>query len=250
MLRRALLAVSVAAVLLAVFVPAAAATHSWGSYHWARTSNPFTVNLGDNVSGHWDGHLTTASADWSKSTVMDTQVVAGNTAGRKCRPTAGRAEVCNAAYGNNGWLGLAQIWISGSHITQALAKMNDTYFNDTQRYSATARQHVMCQEVGHDFGLGHQDESGADFDTCMDYSRALDNPSPNKHDYDQLATIYAHTDSSTTLSATAATGQPGKVERVDRISDTTIVEHYANGTKKVTHIFWAVPGAHDHGDDD
>ena len=29
---------------------AAHATHSWGAYHWARTSNPFTVKLGTNVS--------------------------------------------------------------------------------------------------------------------------------------------------------------------------------------------------------
>src|SRR5688572_31754287 len=47
----------------------------------------------------------------------------------KCRPTAGRIEVCNAAYGNNGWLGIAQIWISGAHITQGTTKLNDTYFN-------------------------------------------------------------------------------------------------------------------------
>lgn len=45
---------------------------------------------------------------------------------------------------------------------------------------------MMCQEIGHDFGLDHQDESGADLNTCMDYSDALDNPSPNNHDYQQL----------------------------------------------------------------
>jgi len=29
----------------------ASATHSWGGYHWARTANPFTIKLGNNVSG-------------------------------------------------------------------------------------------------------------------------------------------------------------------------------------------------------
>src|SRR6266540_1791449 len=53
------------------------ANHSWGGYHWARTSNPFTVKLGDNVSSTWDSALSTASSDWSKSTVLDTTVVAG-----------------------------------------------------------------------------------------------------------------------------------------------------------------------------
>jgi hypothetical protein len=50
---------SALAVLLALaaFSPAAQANHSWGKYHWARTSNPFTLQLADNVSPTWDDHL-------------------------------------------------------------------------------------------------------------------------------------------------------------------------------------------------
>jgi hypothetical protein len=50
---------SALAVLLALvaFSPAAQANHSWGKYHWARTSNPFTLQLADNVSSTWDGYL-------------------------------------------------------------------------------------------------------------------------------------------------------------------------------------------------
>jgi hypothetical protein len=33
------------------------ADHSWGGYHWARTSNPFTLKVGDNVSSAWDTYL-------------------------------------------------------------------------------------------------------------------------------------------------------------------------------------------------
>ena len=32
----------------------ASASHSCGNYHWARTANPFTLKLGDNVSSAWD----------------------------------------------------------------------------------------------------------------------------------------------------------------------------------------------------
>ncbi|MEO8437602.1 MAG: hypothetical protein ABI562_04025, partial [Chloroflexota bacterium] len=101
-------------------VPAgASASHSWGGYHWARTSNPFTVKLGDNVSSAWDFSLTAASADWTQSVVLNTTVIAGGARNKNCRPTAGRVEVCNAAYGNNGWLGIASISITGgTHITQ------------------------------------------------------------------------------------------------------------------------------------
>ena len=55
---------------LAAFPASVSANHSWGGYHWARTANPFTIKLGDNVSGLWDGMLVTASNDWTKSNVM------------------------------------------------------------------------------------------------------------------------------------------------------------------------------------
>jgi hypothetical protein len=225
---------------------AAAASHSWGNYHWARTANPFTVPLGDNVTNtsasDWESALSGASADWTRSSVLDSPVVAGLTTGRKCRATEGRIEVCNARYGFNGWLGVAQIWLAGGHITKGTAKMNDSYF-DSSRYDATAKRHVMCQEVGHGYGLDHQDESGADLNTCMDYADALDNPSPNAHDYQQLETMYRHLDATSRVSgATAAEngGKPAKVKRVDRMTTSTITEYFADGSRRVTHIVWAI----------
>ena len=107
-----------ALLALAAFLPEAKPNHSWGNFHWARQSNPFTLQLGDNVSQTWDSYLGTASSDWSKTGVLDTKVASG-LAKKNCQPTSGRVEVCNSTYGNNGWLGLAQIWASGIHITQA-----------------------------------------------------------------------------------------------------------------------------------
>jgi hypothetical protein len=106
--------------------------------------------------------------------------------------------VCNAKYGNNGWLGIASIWISGSHITQGTVKMNDTYFNTATYNKPSWKQMVLCQEIGHTFGLDHQDENfnNQNLGTCMDYSNdpARDdgqgnNLHPNAHDYNQLAHI-------------------------------------------------------------
>jgi hypothetical protein len=244
---RLLIATAAVAVLAgSVAAAPAAASHSWGNYHWARTSNPFTVPLGDNVTNtaqsDWQTALGLASSDWTGSTVLDSPVVPGGTTGRKCRATNGRIEVCNARYGFNGWLGVAQIWLSGSHIVKGTAKMNDSYF-DSSRYDATAERHVMCQEIGHGYGLDHQDESGADLDTCMDYSDALDNPSPNEHDYDQLETIYGHLDSTSTVSgsiAAASGAKPVKVKRVDRVTSSTITEYFADGSRRVTFIDWAI----------
>src|ERR671911_986053 len=75
----ALIIASALAVLLVLvaYSPAAQAHHSWGKYHWARTSNPFTLQLGDNVSASWDPLLARASSDWGRSSVLDTVVVSG-----------------------------------------------------------------------------------------------------------------------------------------------------------------------------
>ena len=252
-LRKLLVLVAAAAVSAASLASSASANHSWGGYHWARTANPFTISVGDNVSSAWDSYLQTAASDWSANTSgnpLNASVTAGSSRG-KCKPTTGRVEVCDDAYGNNGWLGQAQIWLArGSlHITQGTAKMNDTYYAPGMKYDTAAwRGAVMCQEVGHTFGLDHQDESGADFHTCMDYASNpdADNMHPNTHDYDELAIIYSHLDSSTTIASTTAStdatrgAAPVSVSRSDRIKDSVIVERFADGSARVTHITWAI----------
>jgi hypothetical protein len=243
---RRLIALAAAVIGVSVLAAPAAANHSWGNYHWARTANPFTVPLGDNVTNtaysNWDGALAAASSDWSQSSVLDAPVVAGGARGRNCKGVDGTIQVCNAAYGFNGWLGLAQIWISGVHIVRGTTKVNDSYF-DSPSYSYTNERHVMCQEIGHGFGLDHQDESGADLNTCMDYSNALDNPSPNAHDYQQLETIYAHLDSSSTVGQSLPDeAAPIATERWDTIRTSRIVEYYGNGFTRVTFILWALEG--------
>ena len=240
---RLLVVLGVLALVFAAFgAPSATAGHSWGNYHWARTSNPFTVPLGDNVTTAWDARLFAASSDWTASSVLDSPVTTGNAGNpKRCNGTDGRIEVCNTTYGYNGWLGLAQIWTSGSHIVKATAKMNDTYLN-SPRYTDVNKQHVMCQEVGHGYGLGHQDESGADLNTCMDYADALDNPDPNHHDYEQLETIYnGHRDATSTVSTSPASSSR-VIRRLDGLRSSYIVEALDNGLLRHTFIHWA-PGA-------
>jgi hypothetical protein len=157
------------------------------------------------------GHLEEATDDWNNPTAATKSVHLtmgfGGTDPATCAPVLGRFEVCNAAYGDNGWLGLAQVWVyrgKDKHIAQATALLNDTYYADGSSYDSYGwRQLVVCQEIAHDFGLDHQDEnfSNPNLGTCMDYTAApggggtfgsLENTHPNQHDYDQLATLYAH----------------------------------------------------------
>ena len=226
-------------VVAGLTAAAASASHSWGNYHWSRTSNPFTVPIGDRMTANWDASLARGAADWSRSSVLDSPVVAGS--GTGCKAVNGRIQACNDTYGFNGWLGLAQIWVRGSHIQRATAKMNDSYLASPS-YNDTNRQHVLCQEVGHGYGLGHQDESGADLNTCMDYADALDNPSPNAHDYAQLETIYSHSDG-TTSGSTSPNGAGRVVHRRDGLRSSYTVRDLGGGWYLHEFIAWAVPAA-------
>lgn len=245
------IAILVLIAILAAFPLSAGATHAWGNYHWARTSNPFTVSVVDSMTNDWDGNLDVAISDWNSSSVLNVVKESGSTSSnvrRRCGAVTGKVRACNYTYGNNGWLGLAQIWVKGSHISRGTAKMNDTYLASSG-YTETNRQHVICQEIGHSWGLGHQDESGADLNTCMDYSNALDNPHPNAHDYDMLEQIYEHLDNTSTTASTppgfnnadvhAQENWGTKVSESANGRSALYVRDFSNGYKIYTFVTWA-----------
>lgn len=243
-------------VVLSSVATTAYAIHSWGPYHWARQSNPFTLKIVDSVTSAWDSYLDTANADWSVSSMLDLTKEDGSTNStdrRRCKPVAGKIRACNHTYGNNGWLGLAQIWVSGSHITQSVTKVNDTYFNTSTYNTAPWRSLVMCQEIAHDFGLDHQDVNfyNTNLGTCMDYTNnpvgPPSNEHPNAHDYEQLETIYAHLDSITTVGQAIArqgnhsdaADEWGKSIQKDGKGKTSLYERDLDkGEKVFTFILW------------
>ena len=242
-MRKKLLApLAVATLMLAFGASSALANHSWNGYHWARatTSTTLALKTGDNLTtAAWTSSLSGAVADWSSSSVIDLVPVAGSSRGR-CKPTSGRIEACNDRYGNNGWLGIAQIWLSGGHIVQGVTKVNDTYF-DTPTYNTSAwRNLVMCQEVAHDFGLDHQDEnfSNPNLGTCMDYTNdPSTNQHPNAHDYEQIEQIYNHGDGFNSFNLNvSAPGSSGA--HVVWLTPNHSVEYLGAGFEIHTHVFW------------
>jgi hypothetical protein len=257
-MRLKVLAAATAAALVTLAVPAAAqANHSWGGYHWARTANPFTILIGDDLTSTWHSYLSVASSDWSASSVLHTSIYTASGSRSSCSATTGRVKVCNASYGSTGWLGIASISINGLHITSGTVKLNDTYFN-TATYNTTAwRQLVTCQEVGHTFGLDHQDTNfnNPNLNTCMDYTNLpASNQHPNQHDYDELVTIYTHLDSTSTVgTATPAALGASRIGLLDNTpaswgsrvagsrihGESTYVREFASGEKVITHVLWA-----------
>jgi hypothetical protein len=271
MLHRVVLAVGAAAVAL---MPALA-TNSWGGYHWAGDGRNLELTVNRANTAQWTTAVSGAIADWEKS--RELSFTSKNVSGvntKRCPPIAGQILVCNDAYGQRGWLGLATIWLSSGHIVQGLTQLNDTYFNMAFYNTDAWRALVACQEIGHDFGLDHQDENfnNVNLGTCEDYTNAPaggvyngfdygpSNEHPNAHDYDQISLIYNHDDGYT--SATAGTnfgirqvGQrplgtepPGlSMAEWGRAVGTDaqgrpneFVKDLGAGQRMVTHVFWAV----------
>ena len=261
--QRRLLVLSAGVLAVGLLTNVATATHSWGGYHWARTTPQFTLKLGKNLSSaDWINHLSATSSDWNSGNSAVLTAVVNGQSNKRCSMVSGTTQVCNGTYGNNGWLGLASINITGGvHITQGSAKMNDTYFNTSTYNNPNERRHVMCQEIAHTFGLDHQSTDGSSQNSCMDYfsntganATSTLSTKPNAHDFEQLNLIYAHLDSTTTVSATAAASSANDigddsnswgilVSQSKNGRSSTYENMNRDGSKTVTHVYWTLEAA-------
>ena len=259
----------IAGAAIFAFTPAAA-NHSWNGYHWAGNGTNVTIRVNTAITSQWSTSVGKAISDWDKSTELTLNRNAASVGAKRCNPIAGQILVCNAAYGQRGWLGIATIWLdTRGHIAQATTKLNDSYHNYAPYNRPEWRALVACQEIGHDFGLDHQDENfnNPNLGTCMDYtSKPLGPPAntaPNAHDYDELKLIYNHNDGYTTARTSTNFGirQVGKpvpegfssedigdspaewgraIRRDQRGRPDVFIKDLAGGKRAVTHVFWTL----------
>lgn len=271
--------IGLAACLALGALTPASASHSWGGYHWANGTSGTLVVKRALSTAKWTSLVNAAMSDWQgKPLSFAVSDAPGGTNRRRCAPVSGQTLICNDTYGQKGWLGIASIWLSGGHISQATTKLNDTYFNMSRYNSDAWRRLVACQEVGHNWGLDHQDENFSNYNlgTCMDYTNAPSggivggfnygpsNVRPNNADYNHLAGFYGHSDGSS-LAATnfgvrevgkasgdgppagfnAAVGESasewGRAIRRDRRGRPDVfLKDFGNGHKRLIHVFWAL----------
>ena len=187
----------------------AAADHVWFvnglAAHWASTTEPAQIDLGDNLNDPvWDGQRFAPSLAWSASPLASGQL--GPSPYLRVNTQAGglasnEAEMYDGFYGQDGWIGQAildSIDPEG-HIHEASVQLNRSYsLSEREKHTA------IVHEVGHTLGLAHQEGT-----VMCPFLCGIDNPVA--HDYEMLALINSHTDSydspTLTLEAPAEVGQ-------------------------------------------
>lgn len=190
----------IALALLVGTLPPALATQTPNGFHWARKQPQFTLKIGDNVDGGWNNRLAKSISEWNGNDTITLREVSGSANPQTCTKQTGMVEICNWNYGTQeGWLGLTRLFFDqgGDHVEAATVQMNDSYFNGNGQYNDEgARRHTICHELGHAIGLDHVSTN-----SCMNDSQSavFKNVKPLNKDYQDLARIYKHKDSSTTV---------------------------------------------------
>ena len=227
------------AAALTVATPSdARAGHQWMSqsgsvgYHLKRVDvDPLVLRVQDNHDFYvgeaytvdWPAIFQTVIADWSESDQISPTVIGGY-GGLYLDLSAvnkGKTHIksYNGYYGDTGWLGIAFISIGDfeGHIRSGEAYVNEFYIEDFywpdggSQYTGFNEpdewQGVMCQEIGHEFGLDHTDG-----DTCMNTgAREPMNDTPNDHDAEQLTEMmHDHGDGGTTDDVVKLCNKKGK----------------------------------------
>ncbi|MFZ9395959.1 MAG: hypothetical protein ACO25F_07865 [Erythrobacter sp.] len=246
------------ASLAALVATPGLADHAWSTYHWQTSDKVARPLVVDNTIGHWKARVATAVEEWNKSTNIKSELSSGATNAKRCPMVSGTIQVCNSSYGNTGWLGIASISLSGGHIVAGSTKLNDTYFAYPDYNRDSWKQLVTCQEIGHDYGLGHQDEDfGTDAtSSCMEYTSVPEgNERPDAHDMAQLGLIYDHSEGGSSggggggpgkgkplgIDVGDTPGQWGKAIGSDAHGRDNVYVRNFNGYTVITHVTWA-PG--------
>ena len=167
-----LLALTIAVVAVLTLVATASANNTWNDYHWP--SDNLAPTVVDKTSSPFE--VPAAVAEWSVLSTLTPVMTSGK----------GDVDVVVKRMNAN-WLGVAKISVdSAGHIQAGRVELNRLYLNSL---TPVQWDHVLCQELGHIWGLNHAPD-----ETCMN-SSSLDYPKPNDHDAVQLNLIYdGHSD--------------------------------------------------------
>ena len=206
---RLLVTLGLTMIMLVVSAVPAGAGNATG-LRWP-SDNP-SLTLVNHTTDFWPGVVATVEGVWDNGSAPADDVLTLSLGNVAAHPTSGdvcsstwvptesdfgpNIHVCNRDYENTGWVGLSITWFltATGEIVVAQTLLNDFFLQDEDSiwFGDDARQLAVCQEIGHGFGLDHQ--NGRNKQTCMNRIFGVtdeDFIAPNQHDFDQLAEIYS-----------------------------------------------------------
>ena len=231
------------------------------------SANPLTLERRrQRATRRWDAHLDGGSADWSASTVLDLNKISGGTNPTSCRPDVRPDRGLQRLVREHGLARhRADLGSSGSHITQATTKVNDTYF-DTAPYNTPAWRGSSCARRSRTTSgstTRTRTSTIANLGTCMDYTNDPDGGRAAQLLIRQRAPERARLRASSRRSTRTSTArrrrrqavppaQPSATSGVGNAPPLLAGEprerrpststHLPNGGRRVTHVFWAPLG--------
>lgn len=158
------------------------ASHQWNSYARADSSVGRYYWSATGYSSIYDQEGRTDSDSWQNASVMDLPTSTSHYFG-----ICSFDEIAGFAgfYGNTGWDGITSLdCMTGNIIGASQSGINRTYADS---YSTDNKKKVACHELGHQFGLSHDDSAS---DTCMTTSATNGVSHPGDHDIEMLDAIY------------------------------------------------------------
>jgi hypothetical protein len=117
------------------------------TYLWDDTfvDGGLTLTLQNALDDTWQTEFDMAVADWQASEAL--QLTAERVAvDYNCGRVDGVMVVCNANFGETGWVGINENSILGNVIVSSVAKMNEYYLRNAD---FDHRRFTMCHEIGH-----------------------------------------------------------------------------------------------------
>jgi len=149
-------------------------TYLWRSDYIQPSNGGLQLKLLNALDDTWQSEFEQAVSDWKESealTLTTEQVEVDHT----CTRIDGVMVVCNANFGDTGWVGINENSMLDGVIQSSVAKMNEYYLRNA---NYDHRRFTMCHEIGHGFGLPHTDENpyNSNLGNCLDYT---DDPESN-----------------------------------------------------------------------
>jgi hypothetical protein len=166
---------------------------------WMRTTKQLPIQINDNITEEWQMPLRSVVSAWNQSEVISSSIVPGFSDTMQCPGISGTIQICSAQYGKTDWVAIARIVVSGEHIAYGIAKLNDSYFDNTPYSDDSWRQWTICRQLGHIYGLTLRRNENAEqgLESCMDSAlMPTDDGAANTSpvDLDNLTALYSKTD--------------------------------------------------------